>query len=117
MFPTALTVGPLQANLPTETIQVQDTPGGAWRTVTGVFVDRIAPQEIFGANEGMRPVIEIVIPTDAVKGVAGNFDRGETTFCVGLRIGDVADPTVAANLFHQAKIIESDEGMMELRLQ
>ena len=28
MFPTALTVGPLQALLPTETIQIQDAPAG-----------------------------------------------------------------------------------------
>ena len=54
MFPTALTVGPLQAWLPTETIQIQDAPNGAWRSVDKVFVDRKVPGG-HGRRQSRRP--------------------------------------------------------------
>jgi hypothetical protein len=117
MFPTALTVGPLQALLPTETIQIQEAPNGAWRSVPGVFVDRVAPEEVFGANQGDRPLFLVEIPVDPTAGVAGNFDKGQTTFCVAQRIGGTADPTVPANLMRCFKILGQDEGMIRLELR
>lgn len=117
MFPTALTVGPLQAWLPTETIQIQDAPNGAWRTVDKVWVDRMPPEEMFGANQGNRPRFVIEIPTDPIAGVAGNFDKQQTTFCVAQRIGGTADPAVQANLMHCFDILLQDEGMMRLELR
>jgi hypothetical protein len=117
MFPTALTVGPLQAWLPTETIQIQDAPNGAWRSVPGVLVDRVAPEEMFGANQGNRPRFLIELPTDPTAGVAGNFNMGQTTFCVAQRVGGTADPTVPANLMHCFQILGQDEGMIRLELR
>ena len=113
---TALTVDPLLALLPTESIQIQDAPGGTWRSVTA-FVDREAPEEVFGVNEGNRPRFLVEIPTDPVKGVAGGFDKGQTTFCVAQRIGGTPDPTVPANLMHCFKILGQDEGMIRLELR
>jgi hypothetical protein len=117
MFPTALTVGPLQAWLPTETIQIQDAPNGAWRSVPSVLVDRVAPEEMFGANQGNRPRFLIELPTDPTAGVAGNFNMGQTTFCVAQRVGGTADPTVPANLMHCFQILGQDEGMIRLELR
>ena len=116
MFPTALTVDPLLALLPAESIQIQDAPGGAWRTVTA-FVDRQTPEELLGGNTGDRPLFEVEICNDPVKGVAGGFDKGRTTFCVAQRIGGAADPAVPANLMHCFKILGQDEGMIRLELR
>jgi len=117
MFPTALTVGPLQAWLPTETIQIQDAPNGAWRSVDKVFVDRKVPGDMVGTNQGDRPRVELEIPNDPVAGVAAGFDKVQVTFCVARRIGGTADPTVAANLMRCTEILEQDEGMIRLELR
>ena len=110
------TVDPLFALLPKESIQVQDAPGGAWRPVDA-FVDRMAPDELLGANTGDRPRFEVEVRNDPVLGVAAGFDRGQTTFCVAQRIGGTADPTVPANLMHCFKILGQDEGMIRLELR
>ena len=81
------------------------------------FVDREAPEELFGGNQGDRPLFEVEIRTDPVKGVAGEFDKGQTTFCVAQRIGGTADPAVPANLMHCFKILGQDEGMIRLELR
>ena len=94
MFPTALTVGPLLALLPTESIQIQDAPNGAWRTVTGAFVDR---QTTGGAARRATRATGPCLSRDSndpIEGVAGGFDKGRTTFCVAQRIGGTADPAV-----------------------
>ena len=87
-----LTVDPLFTLLPKESIQVQDAPAGPWRTVDA-FVDRLAPDEMLGANMGDRPRFEVEFRNDAVLGVAAGFDRGQTTFCVAQRYGGTPDPT------------------------
>jgi hypothetical protein len=117
MFPTALTVGPLQAWLPTETIQIQDAPNGAWRSVDKVFVDRKVPGDMVGTKQGDRPRFELEIHNDPVAGVAAGFDKAQVTFCVAQRIGGAADPTVPANLMHCFKILGQDEGMIRLELR
>ena len=111
-----LTVDPLFALLPKESIQVQDAPGGAWRTVDA-FVDRLAPEEMLGANMGDRPRFEVEVRNDAVLGVAAGFDKGQTTFCVAQRYGGTPDPTVPANLMHCFKILGQDEGCIQLELR
>jgi hypothetical protein len=112
-----LTVDPLFALLPKESIQVQDAPGGAWRTVDA-FVDRVAPEEMFGGNQGGRPLFEVEVRNDAVLGVAAGFDKGQTTFCVAQRYGSLApDPMVAANLMHCFKILGQDEGCIQMELR
>ena len=111
-----LTVDPLFALLPKESIQVRDAPGGAWRTVDA-FVDRLAPEEMFGANMGDRPRFEVEVRNDAILGVAAGFDKGQTTFCVAQRIGGTVDPNVAANLMHCFKILGQDEGCVQLELR
>ena len=40
------------APIATETIQIQDAPNGAWRTVNKVFVDRMPPEEMLGRKPG-----------------------------------------------------------------
>jgi hypothetical protein len=113
---TALTVDPLFALLPKENIGIQEAPGGAWRTVEA-FVDRKPPEEFVGGNAGDRPLFEIEVRNDPVKGIAGGFDKGQTTFCVAQRIGGTVDPNVAANLMHCFKILGQDEGMIRLELR
>jgi len=111
-----LTVDPLFALLPKESIQVQDATGGAWRTVDA-FVDRLAPEEMFGGNTGDRPRFEVEVRNDAALGVAAGFDRGQTTFCVAQRYGGTSDPTVPANLMRCFKILGQDEGCIQLELR
>ena len=111
-----LTVDPLFALLPKERIQVQDAPGGAWRTVDA-FVDRLTPEEMFGGNTGDRPLFEVEVRNDAILGVAAWFDKGQTTFCVAQRYGGTPDPTVPANLMHCFKILGQDEGAIQMELR
>jgi hypothetical protein len=113
-----LTVDPLFALLPKESIRIQDAPGGVWRTVDA-FVDRWAPEEMLGANSsGDRPRFEVEVRNDAALGVAAGFDKGKTTFCVAQRYGFLApDPTVPANLMHCFKILGQDEGCIQLELR
>ena len=113
----ALTVDPLLAILPTEAIKIQDAPGGSWRTIDKVFVDRVASEDVFGGNQGNRPRILLEIKTGAPGGLAGNFDQGQTTFCVAQRIGGAADETVPANLMKCLKLLSSDEGMIRMELR
>ncbi|MGD1002767.1 MAG: hypothetical protein ABSA67_18925 [Candidatus Brocadiia bacterium] len=111
-----LTVDPLFTLLPKESIQVQDAPAGPWRTVDA-FVDRLAPDEMLGANMGDRPRFEVEFRNDAVLGVAAGFDRGQTTFCVAQRYGGTPDPTVPASLMHCFKILGQDEGCIQMELR
>ena len=72
---TALTVDPLLALLPTEIIQIQDAPKGTWRSVKA-FVDREAPEEIFGANQGDRPRFLVEVPARPGQGCRGRVRQG-----------------------------------------